>query len=133
MRKMIARRMIGVALVALAAAPALAALKDEPDIRERILTVGEAEELSKRCGSVDARRAVGLSYLIATARMAMAKGYSRSEIEAYVENDAEKERLRGIVRERLAAKGAVRGDEASHCRIARAEIARRSEIGRMLR
>ena len=127
------RKIVATALLGLIAVPATAALKDETDIRDRILIVGQAEELSKHCGSVDARRAAGLSFLISTARMAMAKGYSRSEIEAYVENDAEKERLRGIARQQLAAKGVLPGDEASHCRVARAEIAGGTAVGRLLR
>ena len=127
------RTLIAAALVVVAAGPALAALKDEADIRERLLVVGEAEELDKRCGAVDGRRMAGLQFLIGTARLAQSKGYSRAAIEAYVEDDAEKERLRAVARARLAAKGAVGGDEASYCRIARAEIAGGSAIGRLLR
>ena len=124
--------MLAIAL-SVPAAPAFADLRDEADIRERILVVGEAEALVKGCGPVKERRAVGLQYLWATARMALAKGYSRAEIEAYVEDDAEKERLRAIARERVAAKGAVKGDEASHCRLARAEMASGSAVGQLLR
>ena len=121
------------AILCLTTTPALADIRNEADIRERILVVGEAEALVKGCSRVKERRMVGIQFLMATARMAMAKGYSRAEIEAYVEDDAEKERLRAIARDRVAAKGAVRGDEASHCRLARAEMARGSDVGRLLR
>ena len=127
------RIIVVAAVLSALAAPAFADLRSEADIRERILVVGEAEALVKGCDAVKERRAVGIQYLIATARMALAKGYSRAEIEAYVEDDAEKERLRAIARERVAAKGAVKGDEASHCRLARAEIASGSAVGRLLR
>ena len=125
--------------IALAAAlcalttPALADLSGEADIRERLLVVGEAEALVKGCGPVRERRAAGIQYLWATANMALARGYSRAEIEAYVEDDSEKERLRAIARQRVAAKGAVAGDEASHCRLAQVEMARGSAVGRLLR
>ena len=115
------------------AMPAAADLRDEADIRERLLIVGEAEALVRGCGAVRERRAVGIQYLWGIARMALAKGYTRAEIEAYVEDDAEKDRLRAIARERVAAKGGTPGDEAALCRLAQAEIAAGSPVGRLLR
>ena len=127
------RAVILAAALSALAAPATADLRDEAEIRERLLIVGEAEALVKGCGPIRERRAVGIQYLWGIARMALARGYTRAEIEAYVEDDAEKERLRAIAQERVAAKGGTPGDEAALCRLAQAEIAAGSSVGRLLR
>ena len=121
------------ALIALLAAPAAADIADEPDITARLLIAGEVDILRRQCPEVEARRVQGTAYLMGIANLAMSKGYSRAEIEAYVENEAEEARLRKIVRQRLRAKGARRGDVAAHCAVARAEMAAGTQVGRLLR
>ncbi|MFQ6549067.1 DUF5333 domain-containing protein [Aestuariibius sp. 2305UL40-4] len=128
-------RWIWVALVALMAAPVAAKppLKDVAEVREGIIAVGIAYEISERCDDIDARLFRGISYLNQLKSRARALGYSDAEIDAYTDDEAEKDRLEGIARARLAERGASRDDEAGHCRVGRDEIAANTAVGQLLR
>ena len=119
-------------LAALLAAPASAALKDERAISEGLIVIGIAYEISEVCPEIDARRLRGLNALLSLRNAARRMGYSNAEIEAYIDDDAEKDRLEAIARDRLARLGARRGDVAAHCTVGRAEVAKGSSIGRLL-
>ena len=58
---------------------------------------------------------------------------AQRSVRAYVDDDAEKDRLEGIARARLADMGAVTGQAATYCTVGRTEIARGSAIGQLLR
>lgn len=109
------------------------ALKDVAEVRDGIIYVGMAYEISEECGSIDARLFRGIGYLQSLRRRASDLGYSDAEIDAYINNDAEKDRLEGIARAQLAQLGVVRGDEASHCAVGRAQIASNTRVGWLLR
>lgn len=113
--------------------PAAAALSDEREVTERLLVIGVADQLRKECGSVDARMVRAYAYLRQAAQVALDLGYDRPTIEAYVEDREEKARLRAIAADRLAARGARKGDEAAHCALARDEIARGTAVGWLLK
>ena len=120
------------ALLCLIAAPASAALKDERTISEGLIVIGIAYEISEVCPDIDARRLRGLNALLSLRSRARDLGYSNAEIEAYIDDDAEKDRLEAIARDRLARLGARRGDVAAHCAVGRSEVARGSAIGALL-
>ncbi|CTQ33577.1 DUF5333 domain-containing protein [Jannaschia rubra] len=117
---------------AILAAPASAALKDEAGITEGLIVVGIAYEISRVCPDIDARRLRGLSYLLSLKSAARQMGYSPAEIEAFIDDKAEKRKLEAVARDRLAGMGAVRGDVAGHCAVGRTEVARDTNIGRLL-
>lgn len=112
---------------------ALGPLKDVEHVREGIIDVGIAYEISERCDDLRPRIFAGLGFLNGLKDHARGLGYSNAEIDAYINDGAEKKRLEGIARERLAAMGATPGDAASHCTVGRAEIAAGSRIGSLLR
>ena len=118
-----------------AAAPAMAQvpLKDVAEIREGIIATGMAYELSEECGALSARTFRGLAFLNGLQNRARELGYTRAQIDAYIDDDAEKDRLEAIARARLAELGVVEGREATYCAVGRAEIAKGSQIGRLLR
>ncbi|TFL20225.1 DUF5333 domain-containing protein [Jannaschia formosa] len=116
----------------LLATPAFAGLEQEPRITEGLITVGIAYEISEVCPSIDGRKIRGLRYLLALKAAARELGYSAAEIDAFVDDDAAKDRLEAVARQRLAAKGATEGDVAAHCRVGEAELAADSQIGRLL-
>lgn len=123
--------------IALAAAlglatPALAGLEQEPRITEGLINVGIAYEISEICPRLDGRTLRGLQYLLALKGAARDMGYSDAEIDAFIDDDAAKDRLEAIARQRLAAKGARQGDVEAHCRVGEAELAADSQIGRLL-
>lgn len=116
----------------LAALPASASLRDEPRITEGLIDVGIAFEISEVCPSIDARRLRGLSYLLSLRSKARGLGYSAAEVDAFIDDDAEKDRLEAAARDRLTRMGAKQGDVQAHCRVGRTEVDRASWIGRLL-
>lgn len=109
------------------------ALKDVAQVRDGIIYVGMAYEISERCDGLDARLFRGLGYLRSLRSHASSLGYSEAEIEAYINDDAEKDRLEGIARQQLAILGVVPGDEASYCAVGRDQIAANTRVGWLLR
>jgi hypothetical protein len=108
-------------------------LGEVPEIAEGLIATAIAYEVGRVCGPVDGRRVQGLAYLLQLQGRARELGYSQEEINAFIDgDDPERARLEGVARSRLAALGAVEGDEESHCAVGRAEIAKGSQIGRLL-
>ena len=118
--------------LSLLAAPVQAGLEQEPRITEGLITVGIAYEISEVCPSISPRKLRGLQYLLALRSAASGLGYSGAEIDAFIDDDAAKDRLEAAARKRLAALGATRGDVAAHCRVGDAQIRGDTQIGRLL-
>lgn len=135
--------MIRASIVSLAAAVAIVALsgslsakpalKDVEYVREGLISVGIAYEISQRCDSIDARIFRGINFLNGLRGHARSLGYSDAEIDAYINDKDEENRLEGVARARLATLGAQEGNEASYCAAGRSEMASGSSIGRLLR
>ncbi|MCO4848928.1 MAG: DUF5333 domain-containing protein [Yoonia sp.] len=109
------------------------ALKDVEHVREGIIATGMALEISEKCGSISPRRIRGINYLFSLRSHAFDLGFSRAEVDAYVNDKTEENRLKEIAYGRLHDLGTVSGNEASYCAVGRAEIAKDSAIGRLLR
>ncbi|WP_373357006.1 DUF5333 domain-containing protein [Pseudoroseicyclus sp. CXY001] len=113
-----------------AAKPALGSVNE---ITDGLIDIAIAYEISEVCGPIDARLLRGISALNGLKSQASALGYTDEEIEAFVRDRGEKARLEALARERLAALGATRGDEESHCAVGRQQMAEGTAIGRLLR
>lgn len=126
------------ALTVLALLPAAAPAQARPPLSEvEVVTEGLidtaiAYEIDRVCEELDGRRVQGIAFLWSLHGEARALGYSHGEIEAFVDDDVEKDRLEGIARGRLREMGALEGQPATYCEVGRAEIARGSQIGRLL-
>ncbi len=114
-------------------ASAQSALKDVAHVRDGIVHVGMAYELSERCGGLRTRLFRGLSFLQSLKRHASDLGYSDEDIDDYVNDRDEKKRLEAIARAQLTAMGVVEGEEASYCVVGRAQIAANTRVGWLLR
>lgn len=128
-------RAIPAAILAMSLAAPVAAnppLRDNQAINDRLLVVGLANEIRKRCDSISGKLIKGVTTLRAIHRDAVAQGYSRSEIETYVDSDAEKDRMKARGRVWLAQRGAAPEDPETMCRVGREEIARNTAIGVLL-
>ncbi len=122
-----------VATLALAAPAFASGLQNETKINNGLLAVGIADEIRNRCDSISARTFTALGFLNSLKREARDKGYSNDEINAYTKSNAEKAKMRKRGQAYLAQNGASTTDAASMCRLGRAEIAKRSQIGVLLR
>ncbi len=109
------------------------ALKDVAKVRDGIVFTGMAYEISEECGSIDARLFRGLGYLQSLRQHARELGFSNAEIDAYIDDDAEKDRLEAIARAQLALLGVVPGQEATYCAVGRDQIAANTRVGWLLR
>lgn len=112
---------------------AQSALRDEPAVRDGIIDVGIAYEISQNCDSIRARTFRGIGFLQSLRGTARDLGYTDAEIDAYIDDRAEQRRLEDIARAQLAALGAVTDDPASYCAVGQAQIAANSRIGWLLR
>ena len=126
------------ALALLCGAPAALAAQDLPPlgevpvITEGLINTAIAYELDRKCDELDGRRLQGIAFLWSLESEARRLGYSRREIQAFIDDDAEKDRLEAIARERLRGMGAVEGQWDTYCAVGREEIAKASPIGRLL-
>ena len=122
-------------VVALLAGPAGAQtpLKDVAYVRDGIIHVGMAYEISEKCGDLNARLFRGLGFLQSLKNHARGLGHTEAEIDAYVNDAAEKDRLEAIARAALADLGVVEGVESSYCAVGRAQIAANTRVGWLLR
>lgn len=132
------KRLIGavVALATVMSAGHLSAqtpLKDVAHVRDGIIWVGMAYEISEQCDDLSARLLRGLGYLQSLRSHARDLGYSEAEIDAYINDGAEKDRLEGIARAQLANLGVTAGVPQSYCTVGRAQIAANTRVGWLLR
>ena len=119
--------------VAAGTAAAQPPLKDVAKVRDGLIFTGMAYEISERCDSISARLFRGINYLQSLRSHARDLGYSEAEIEDYINDDAEKDRLEAIAREQLRLLGVVEGEEATYCAAGRAQIAANTRVGWLLR
>jgi hypothetical protein len=102
-------------------------------VTEGLISAGIVIELADKCDSVDIRMIKGLSFLNGLKGHLKDLGYSNAEIDAYIDDAAEKDRLEAIARTRLRGLGAVPGDPESHCAVAHDQMSRGTLIGGLLR
>lgn len=132
--KPLLKTMLTVGLFALAApALALEPINTEKHINHTLLQGFIADNIDKNCDSLSPRTLRALSELNTLKNYALAKGYSRDEVKAFVTSKTEKARGKAEAVAWLKANGAVEGNQASYCKIGEAEIAKGSLIGQLLR
>jgi hypothetical protein len=125
-------------LGALCLAPAALPAQERPPlgqvevVTEGLIDTAIAYEIGKVCDGIDGRRLAGIAFLWSLQSEARRLGYSRQEVQAFVDDKGEKARLEGIARERLRGLGAVEGQPETYCAVGRAQIAAGSQVGRLL-
>ena len=124
------------AAVALAGAVAEAApppLSQNDYINDRLFAAAVGDEIRKNCGSISARMVYVLVQLQRLKSYARSQGYTDAQMEAYVEDKAEQDKMRARRDAYLASHGVTKGDEASYCALGRKEIAAGTITGSLLR
>ena len=118
------------------AAPALAAdmpINKEPHINHILLQGFIGDAIADNCPTMEPRKLRALGELNKLRAYAQEKGYSVSEIRAFVTDDTEKARGKAEAAEWLKAKGAEPGKTDAYCRIGAEEVVKQSLIGYLLR
>lgn len=125
-------------LTAVAALTVTGAMADNPPLRDvksiddGLFVVGLADQIRKNCPDISARVFRALGALQDLHSQALAMGYEKSEIDAHIDSDVEKDRLRARAADYMAAQG-LTPDPAGYCALGRAEIERNSAVGVLLR
>lgn len=130
--KRVASIALSVAL-AFSALPAQAGLKDEKTINDGLLYIAAADKIRRECSSIGGRLFKAQAYASTLKKQAAEQGYSEAEIDAYVNNKANRAMMRERRNAYFKSKGASNLDPASLCDLGRAEMAKGSQIGQLLR
>jgi hypothetical protein len=131
----------GIALIALsglfmgpvAAAEAKPHLSDVAEVENILFAAAIAHEVSEKCPNLSARRMKAIAMAWQLRSRANDLGYSDAEIRAYVESDVEKSRMRSKGESFLKQNGVSYSDPETFCAFGRAEIAKSSAIGALLK
>lgn len=102
-------------------------------VTEGLIAAGMAIELGDFCDEVSVRLVRGLSFLQGLKGDLRDAGFTDAQIESYIDNDQEKDRLEAIARGRLADLGVVTTERASYCRVAKGQISQGTQVGQLLR
>ncbi|TMM54943.1 DUF5333 domain-containing protein [Sulfitobacter sabulilitoris] len=125
------------AILACATLPALAAakppLRDVPQVDNGLFAVAVANEIRKTCPDISARMFTAWRFAQSLEAKAKAMGYTDAEIEAHLDSDAEKARMKARGAAYFKANGVSRGDPQGMCALGRAEIQKSSQIGALLK
>lgn len=116
-----------------AVAEAKSPLREVKEIDDELYYIAIANEISEYCPSISGRRLKAIGVMWGLKSTANNLGYSDSEIRAYVESDAEKNRMRAKGEAYLAQHGVSYDNPSSFCTLGQAEIERNSAIGVYLR
>ncbi len=121
-------------LVAVSAVAARAqTLREDAHVTEKLVAAQVGDILRKACPKASARMFVVFGEMMALQSYAVSQGYDEAAIKAFLADKDEKKRIRQLANAYLAEAGFVKGDEASACATARAEVAAKTLTGSLLR
>jgi hypothetical protein len=95
---------------------------DVSAVRSGLIEAGTAYAITENCPRASVRMIRGFMFLYDINQMAKEAGFSRSEVDDFIENKENKANLEAIVWDRLASQGATEFDEASVCDAAMSEV-----------
>lgn len=113
-------------------AAALEPLSTERHINDRLVAARIADRVRRECPSIDGRLVYAFQQARALQQYALDKGYSKQQIEAFLDDKAERRRIYAIADDYMTGKGVRAGDAASFCRLGLQEIADGSVTGSLL-
>lgn len=122
------------AILTLTSVPAMALepLAQEKYINDRLIAARIADRIRRECPNIDARMVYAWSQARALKKYARDKGYSESEIEAFLDSRPDKDRIYAVAEDYMARNGVTKGDAESFCRLGRDEIAKKTVTGSLL-
>ena len=119
--------------VASEGASAGSGLSNEADINEGLVILAAADKIRRSCDTINGRLFKAQRYANTLKDVARARGYSEQEIDAYLGSKAERAKVREKRNVFFQSQGASNLDASSLCVLGHAEIARRSQIGYLLK
>ena len=128
--------LIGLAAPAAAAqsqAEVNAALRGNAVIYNGLFAIAVADQVRRNCDSVDARMVRAITFARSLERQARSLGFAEPQIRAFIDSREEKDRMRAHVQRYFAEQGVREGVPETYCALGRAEIARGTQAGALLR
>ena len=116
-----------------AAAQAAVPLAQEPHINQQLMAGAVGDAIRKSCPSISARMVTVYIKMKELENYARKAGYREAEVKVFLKDAGEKARIKGMAADYMAANGVIAGDVESYCTLGRAEIAKGSLIGSLLR
>jgi hypothetical protein len=116
-----------------AGAEAKVPLPDEAHINEQLIAAAEGDMIRNNCPAISARMFVVFDKMLQLKSYAERKGYTEAEVKLFLKDRDQKARVKAAAAAYLASAGAVPGDGDSYCRVGRAEIAKGSLLGSLLK
>ena len=137
------RHVFGLTVKALLSAGALAlstqmasaqvSLSKEPHINEQLMAAAVGDVIRNTCPSISARMVTVYFKVKELEKYARKAGYQEDEVKAFLKDKSQKARIKGMAADYMAANGAVAGDVESYCTLGRAEMAKGSLIGELIK
>lgn len=126
--------MLALAGVAALAVPAgaLEPLSSEKYINDRLIAARIADRIRRECPSIDGRLVYAYQQARALQRYALDKGYTKAQVEAFLDSKSDKQRIYAVAEDYMARNGVVKGNAESFCQLGRQEIANRTVTGSLL-
>ena len=121
------------ALTLAPAAQAQVALNQNEHINEQLMAAAVGDVIRKTCPTISARMFTVYRKARALESYARDQGYTEEQVDVFLDDRSEKDRIKGMAADYMAANGVVSGDVESYCRLGRDEIAKGSLIGSLLR
>lgn len=122
-------------IAAVLATPAFAkpSLWNYERISQGLFDIGVAHGIRKNCDNISANKFRGATFAWSLVNYAKSQGYTQAEVRAFIDDDAEKAKLRKRVEADMAAKGLDYKTPNGLCDFGRAEINKGSQVGKLLR
>lgn len=122
------------ALPALAPLPAMARppLASEAHVNGSLVAARVADRIRRECPSIRANMVRAFAAAQQLKAYAQRQGYSKAEIDAFLDSKTERARIYAMAEDYMAARGVRPGDADSFCRLGHAEIAAGGLIGHLI-
>lgn len=108
-------------------------LPEEAHINEQLIAASAGDILRNTCPTISARFFVVWQKLRDLEEYARDKGYGEAEVTAFLKDKTQRKRVKVAAEAYLAAAGVIEGDAESYCVVGRAEIAKGTLVGSLLR
>ncbi|MEM9968662.1 MAG: DUF5333 domain-containing protein [Pseudomonadota bacterium] len=108
-------------------------LRDVASINDPLVMLEVANRIRRNCTTISVRMVKAIGFVQSIQSRAKAMGYTQAEIDAYVDSDADKARLRARATRFLNAQGVRGGNPQSYCTLGKSQIERSTQIGVLLR
>ena len=95
--------------------------------------IAAADKIRRECSTISGRMFKAQRYAGVLRDVAQARGYSRAEIDAFLDSKAERAKVREQRNLDFESQGASNLDPQSLCVLGHAEIAKQSRIGHLLK